>query len=317
MTTLAVVEFDALIRDVRHRSARAASDLAEWLEYLNVDGKSERTLYGYDRELAALLRAVPDKALDEITAADINAVLARKPEQSRYITRSIFNSFFSWACDDEIREEHEDGTVTIRPRLERHPMRGVPKMRPPRRRPKDIFSEEEVALLTSLPSPDGQLYRILFGTGLRRGEARMLNRLHINLGRARLVVYRGKGGKDRIVPMSMDSRRAVADLELYEGLGDEDFVWSLVRTKRYRFRKSEIGDTTIDRWHRACCERAGVRVLNMHQTRHTYGHGLRELGFDLEERQLLMGHEHVTTTQRYYGHLTVEDVARKMEEVGL
>lgn len=302
--SVSAVEFDALIRDVRHRDARAASDLAEWLEFLNVDGKSERTLYGYDRELAALLRAVPAKAIEEITAADINAVLARKPEQSRYITRSIFNSFFTWA--------EADG------RIERNPMIGkVPKMRPPRRRPKDIFSEEEVALLTGLDSPHGHLYAILFGSGLRRGEARMLRRDHVDLTRKRLVVYRGKGSKDRLVPIGREVLRAFAELDLVEGLQPTDYVWSLVRTKRYRFRKTEIGDTTIDRWHRDCCARAGVRVLNMHQTRHTYGHGLRELGFDLEERQLLMGHEHVTTTQRYYGHLTVEDVARKMEEVGV
>lgn len=52
-----------------------------------------------------------------------------------------------------------------------------------------------------------------------------------------------------------------------------------------------------------CVDRADVRYLSPHTTRHTY---------DLEERQLLMGHESVRTTQRYYGHLTVEDVAAKM-----
>jgi integrase/recombinase XerC len=304
MASLNLTEFDALIRDVRHREARAALDLADWLAFLHVDGKSSRTLYGYERELAALLRAVPDKTIVEIQAADINAVLARKPEQSRYITRSIFNGFFSWAEADE--------------RIARNPMIGkVPKMRPPRRRPRDIFSEEEVALLEGLSSPHGQLYTILFGTGLRRGEARMLRRDHVDLTRKRLVVYRGKGSKDRIVPLGIHALRALADLDLTEGLQPDDYVWALVRTKRFRFRKSEIGDTTIDTWHRKQCAAAGVRVLNMHQTRHTYGHGLRELGFDLEERQLLMGHEHVTTTQRYYGRLTVEDVARKIEEVGL
>ena len=39
--------------------------------------------------------------------------------------------------------------------------------------------------------------------------------------------------------------------------------------------------------------------------------------FDIEERQLLMGHERIATTQHYYGRLTVEDVARKIAEVGL
>ena len=42
------------------------------------------------------------------------------------------------------------------------------------------------------------------------------------------------------------------------------------------------------------------------------GWRLRDLGFDIEERQLLMGHENPETTIRYYGHLTIEDVARKV-----
>jgi site-specific recombinase XerD len=44
---------------------------------------------------------------------------------------------------------------------------------------------------------------------------------------------------------------------------------------------------------------------------------LRERGYDLEERQLLMGHESINTTQLYYGHLTIEDVAAKMSELGV
>jgi integrase len=78
-----------------------------------------------------------------------------------------------------------------------------------------------------------------------------------------------------------------------------------------------MGDTTFDTWWKRCIGAAGVRYLNPHQTRHTYGHRLRERGYDLEERQLLMGHESINTTQLYYGHLTIEDVAAKMSELGV
>lgn len=294
-----VVVFDALIRDLRHMQARAASDLVDWLVHLEAKGMADRSIYAYHREAAALLRQVPEKALAEITDADIEARLARVPRQSRHISRSILSQWFKWAWQ--------------RKRIDENPMRFVAEIRKPPRRPKDIFSEAEVALLEGLPSPNGALFTILFGTGLRRGEARTLRRDHVDLTRARLIVHKGKGDKDRLVPIPASVIAAVSDLDLYERLEREDYLWYSKRGGgRYRSRRSPIGDSTFDRWYRGCIEQAGVRELNPHQTRHTYGHRLRELGFDLEERQLLMGHESVATTQRYYGRLTIEDVAQKV-----
>ena len=298
MTTLAApVRFPDLIRDLRHMEARAASDLVDWLVHLELEGKADRTLYSYTRTLAALLRRFPDKTVSEFTHLDVNDCLAVVPRQSRHISRAIYSSFFSWAFTDE--------------RIERNPMERVPRMRAPKTRPRDIFSEAEIALLEA----QEPLWTILFGTGLRRGEARHLRREHVDLNRARLIVYQGKGGKDRIIPLPMGVLQAVADLDLGEGLRSADHLWYTIRGQR-KLRRDPIADTTFERWYRRGIEAAGVRYLNPHQTRHTYGHRLRELGFDLEERQLLMGHESVRTTQRYYGRLTIEDVARKMAEVG-
>ena len=60
---------------------------------------------------------------------------------------------------------------------------------------------------------------------------------------------------------------------------------------------------------------AGVRRLNLHQTRHTYGQRLRERGADIEIRQVLMGHESIKTTEHYYGRVNVEDAAAVIAEV--
>lgn len=280
-------------------SARAASDLADWLVHLELEGKADRTLYAYTRALAPLLRVHPGTPIEGFSHTDINEQLRLVPERSRHISRSIYNQFFEWA---EI-----DG------RVDRSPMRRVPRMRQPKRRPKDIFSEEEIALLEALPSPDGQLWTLLFGSGLRRGEARRLRRDHVDLNRARLIVYAGKGDKDRIIPLPTPVLAALADLDLLEGIEKGDYLWySRPGGGRRKSRRTPIGDTTFERWYKHGIRDAEVRYLNPHQTRHTYGHRLRELGFDLEERQLLMGHEDVGTTQKYYGRLTIEDVARKV-----
>lgn len=281
--------------------ARAASDLADWLVHLDLEGKAPRTLYEYTRKVAPLLRAYPDKGVDEFTHTDINETLRLLPERSRYISRSIYNSFFAWAEIDE--------------RIGRNPMGKVARMRQPKRRPKDIFSESEIALLEGLPSPDGPLWTLLFGSGLRRGEARNLRRDHVDLHRARLIVYHGKGDKDRIVPLPGTVLAAVADLDLYERLERDDYLWYTLRGP-HRWRRTPMGDSTFDRWYRRGLQDAGLdRYLNPHQTRHTFGWRLRSLGFDLEERQLLMGHERSSTTEKYYGRLTIEDVAEKVAQL--
>jgi integrase len=287
-------------RDRRHETAAAYPDVESWVDHLDLRGKSTRTLYAYERGVAPLLRSHPGKTLAEFTADDINAELRAVPPRSRYIPRSIYNSLFEWAVRDE--------------RIDRSPMRKVPQMSAGHRRPKDIFSPEEVAILVALPVPDGPLFAILFGTGLRRSEARHLRRSHIDLNRGRLMVYSGKGDKDRPVPFTPDVAVAVADLDLLERLEPSDHLWY---RKRYapgdrRRRGDPIGDTTFERWYRDKLELAGVRYLNPHQTRHTYHWWLRQGGLDLEERQALLGHESPETTVRQYGRIEFEDLAAKV-----
>jgi integrase len=96
-------------------------------------------------------------------------------------------------------------------------------------------------------------------------------------------------------------------LDLIEGLNPDDYMWYTLRGQgRMRWRKTPMGDSTFDRWYRRCLDDAGItRYLNPHQTRHTFGHRLREADFSLEERKVLMGHEKIATTDYYYGTLTI------------
>lgn len=309
MSATAVVGYADLLRDVRHLDARAASVLAEWLAFLEVEGKADKTLYDYMRETALLLRTWPDLEFHEFTPAHIMECLVTKPRQSRHQTRSIWNGWFKWG--------------KLMGHLRDNPMDRVPHVKQPPRRPKDIFSEAERALLQMLPAPDGPLCTILFGTGLRKTEAINLRREHIDLNRGRLMVYDGKGGKDRIVPLFLFVQQAVVELDLAEQLRPADHLWYTTRGKR-RLRRDPIGDSTMGRWwgddakrRNGVIQTAGVRYLSMHQTRHTFGHWLRELGFDLELRKEYMGHEDVRTTEKYYGRVTIEDVAERVRELGL
>jgi integrase len=299
------------MRDLRHEGAAAAPDLAAYIDFLDVEGKRPKTLYSYTREIAFLLREYPERFIEEFTEVEVNAVLAMKPARSRYITRSIFNGWFEWALAQDL--------------IERSPMRKVAKPKAPPRRPSNIYTEAEVAALESLPSPDGALCAILFGAGLRKSEACKLQRKHIDLDRRRLWIIDGKGGKDGVVPISQSLAAAIADLDLLEGLKPDEFLWYMRPGGRGKVTRSKaMAASTFDRWwggdpdrtgRLGVCEKAGVRRLNLHQTRHTYGHRLRESNIDLELRKVLMRHENIKTTDHYYGTVTVEDAAAALDEV--
>jgi integrase len=292
-------KWQQLLRDLRHMDARAASDLADWLVHLELEGKADRTLYEYVRKLAPLLREFPDKDTAEFTPEDVSLILTRTPRRSRAQVRSIINRFFVWA------ELHD--------RTPRSPMGKVAVIKHPERRNRDIFTPAEVGLLEALPSPDGPLFAILFGTGIRKAEARKLRRGDIDLDRRRLMVREGKGGKDRIVALTPSAINAVADLDLLEALDRHDYLWySHPGGGQLMSRRWPIGDTTYSTWYTRRLELAGVRYLSPHTTRHTYHELMRRAGLSLEERQVLMGHASIRTTADIYGHVDFDAVADKL-----
>lgn len=297
---LALVKATMPAADRRHEQAAAFPAVEAWIIWLDLENKMERTLHSYERQVAPLLRSHPGKTVDQFTSADVIAELQRVPRASRHIPRSIYNSFFAWLHTHDW--------------IDRNPMVKVPKISAQPRRHKDIFTSIEVARLEGLPMPDGQLFTILFGTGIRRTEARMLQRKHIDLNRGRLVVYDGKGGKDRVVPFPPTVTIAVSDLDLLERLSPDDHLW---HRKRFlvgdpRRRHDPIGSTTFTNWWTAQLAAAGVDYKNPHQTRHTYHWLLRQGGLDLEDRQFLMGHASPETTVRQYGRNDLEAIAAKV-----
>lgn len=94
--TVAHVVFDPL-RDSRHRTARAARECADWLAWLELEGKAPRTLSDYERTVAVLLRTFPDRNIADIGDGDLLHILKMFPQQSRRIRRAHLASFFGWA----------------------------------------------------------------------------------------------------------------------------------------------------------------------------------------------------------------------------
>jgi integrase/recombinase XerD len=141
------------------------------------------------------------------------------------------------------------------------------------------------------------LLEVLYATGLRVSE---LIALPATAARAEsgVIVVRGKGGKERLVPLGEAARRAMQD---YLRLSIE----SGIKESRWLFPAfSDSGHVTrqhVGRELKALAAAAGIepRKISPHVLRHAFASHLLANGADLRIVQALLGHADVSTTQIY------------------
>lgn len=173
----------------------------------------------------------------------------------------------------------------------------------PRRLP-DTLTEDEVETLLAEPNPevpielrDKAMLEILYGCGLRVSELTALQVEQVNL-RQGVIRIRGKGDKERLVPM-----------------GEESIDWLLhyMKEARGELLKGQPSDalfpgnrpvamTRQTFWHRIkhYALRAGIgKHLSPHTLRHAFATHLLNHGADLRVVQMLLGHSDLSTTQIY------------------
>jgi integrase/recombinase XerC len=141
---------------------------------------------------------------------------------------------------------------------------------------------------------DAALLEILYGSGLRASEAVALDWRDVSFAQRQLHVHRGKGGKDRIVPLTSAARaalRALADASRSATTGARPvFVGS---------RGTRLAVRSVGRIVARAMRAAGVAEVNPHALRHSCATHLLDHGADLRSIQELLGHASLTTTQRY------------------
>lgn len=296
-------EYDVL-RDSRHRDARAAREQADWLAWLELGGTAARTVDQYERDTAVLLRMFPDTAFVDFDDGHLLHALREFPGPSRRVRSAPYKNWFRWG----IRTR----------RLTSNPCDLLPDFKKPPVKLIDVFTEAEETALCALPLPDGPLMAVLFDGGLRKQEAIMLTERRCNLNARRLILKEGaKGGKQRVIPMSDRLAGALADLILLEGLKPGDHLWyDRVGGPNRRVRRTKpIQPSAFHRWWGRCLDDARVEYRKPHTTRHTFATRWRHRGLPLDDIQLLLGHASIRTTSDLYVHTKVEDVARRMEEL--
>jgi integrase len=291
------VSFDPL-KDKTYRDTALGRDVVDFLAWMELGDARPRTLDQYERDLARGCLMFPTKPLEEWEGADLLHVAKSFKPAERRVRVAAYRSFFRWA--------RQMRRITVNPTDE------LPRMKQRGQKVKDVFSDEEIAVLEQLPLRDGALMQILFDVGLRKGEARHMRLAHFRVDRSEFAVLDGKGGKDRVVSAMTHTVARLNELALFEGLNPPDFLWyaTFANAQASKIRRTlPVGEGTFDRWWRRCLTDAGVRYRNPHTTRHTFATRWLRRGGRLETLSLAMGHESIRTTFDLYGHLDTRDMA--------
>ena len=284
---------DALVRAVR-----------TYLDHLSVEkGLAANTLSSYRRDLnryLGFLRAGGVTALDQITEATVSSCLVHLREgdadhqalSSTSAARTVVavRGFHRFAVSDGLAASD--------------PASGIKPPTPAKRLPKALPLSDVEAILEAAGAPgttlalrDQALLEVLYGTGARISEAVGLDVDDLDLVDG-TVLLRGKGGKERLVPLGSFARTAVQAylVRARPELAGASVAGALFCNARGGRLSRQSAWTVLTR----TADRAGVtRDVSPHTLRHSFATHLLDGGADVRVVQELLGHASVTTTQIY------------------
>ncbi len=277
-----------------------------YLDHLTVErGAAHNTLLSYRRDLRRYVAFLAARGIDDparIAESDVadflTALRAGDAEHPPLAAGSAARTLVA------VRGLHSfllrDGVLTA------DPAHVVRPPTPPRRLPKAIPVEDVERILQAAGGEDvarglrdRALLELLYGCGARISEAVGLDVDDIDLER-NAVLLRGKGGKERLVPVGSYARAALEAYLVRERPG----LAALGRGTPAIFLNARGGRLSRQSaWTvlRRAAERAGVSTahLSPHTLRHSFATHLLEGGADVRVVQELLGHASVTTTQVY------------------
>ncbi|MDP3968995.1 MAG: tyrosine-type recombinase/integrase [Nocardioides sp.] len=181
-------------------------------------------------------------------------------------------------------------------------VRGVPLIRAPRTLPRVIDPDQVDAFMRALRTHrDRAMVEAMLLGGLRRCEVLGLHLEDVRPGERRLFIADGKGGHQRLVPVSKRFFVTLADYLESERpeASSTGHVFVVLKGPR---RGQPLSAAGLDEIVSGARKRAGIEHLTCHQLRHTCFTRLREAGMALEAIQAQAGHRSIEST-RIYLHL--------------
>lgn len=288
--------------------------VAEFLRMLaNERGASVHTLRAYTRELhgftAYIAERYGNQQLDAIEHTQIRAYLGTL--YGRNLSRAsaaralaALRSWFKWLARTG-RVEQNVASLVSTPRLPKHLPR-VPSIEQMNRM---VDTVKEIA--ASWPARDKAILELLYGCGIRNAELTGLNLDDIHWANEAILVH-GKGQKERYVPLGDAAAialrvylaerfaRLTAAAESNGPVTPALFLNLQLRGLSRPGGQARLTTRSVGRIVKRIAISGGLSSdVHPHTLRHAFGTHLLEEGADLRAIQELLGHERLSTTQRY------------------
>jgi site-specific recombinase XerD len=264
--------------------------LSRFLDHLRVErGLSAHTLRAYTRTLTDLRQTLCDVNFNSAERMHLRRYLfqvasGKAPAtQARHV--AAIRTFYRWL----LREGHVTQSIAEDlqpPKIGQHLPNYI-----------SVPQADELVEEATLSVRDRAILEVLYGCGLRVAEVSGLDQDDLQLEIGVVVVRRGKGGKERRVPIGPPAADALRALLETLPCG-ESHVFRNARGGR-------LSPRSIRRIVAKAGQVAGLSGLHPHALRHSFATHLLDAGADLRGIQELLGHASLATTQRYT-HVSVE-----------
>jgi len=284
-------------RAVKTQSSHAPQQaVARFLATLAARNASPHTRRAYSGDLAVFAQYIgsrPLRSIDHVTIRGFLSHLYEKGLSKTSVARSLaaVRSFYRWLAQEGMVEQNPAALVS------------TPKL--PKKLPRVPTIEEINTVLDSdmpesisFPERDCLMIELLYGCGIRNSELVGINLDDIRLSHEAILI-RGKGKKERYVPFGDSVRSALAN---YLPLRQQSLNQSNKKTSALLInqRGGRLTTRSAGRIVKQIAVAKGLSPdIHPHTLRHAFGTHMLEEGADLRAIQEMLGHERLSTTQRY------------------
>lgn len=284
------------------------SHVRKFLVFLESEkNASSHTVKNYGIDLREFEFFLKDKKIEEVDYVDIRSFLGALKDKNyskSSISRKLacIRSFFKFLAREEIVKANPSAGIATPKREKKLP---------------DFLDPEEIVRLIEAPASanwegmrDRAILETLYSSGLRVSELVGLNHDDLDLFSA-LVRVRGKGKKERIVPLGQVALKSIQE---YTQRQPPKFRDHGLKKPLYLNRSGgRLTDRSVRRMILKYCRQTGLKKeVSPHMLRHSFATHMLDRGADLRSVQELLGHENLSTTQ-IYTHVTTKRLKEAYE----
>jgi integrase/recombinase XerC len=257
---------------------------------------SVHTIKAYTGDLgafAAFLGSRTWRSIDHVTIRGFLSHLYEKGLGKTSVARALaaVRSLYRWLAQEGVVEQNPAALVST-PKLPKK----LPRV--PTIEEMNTVLDGQMPEVASFPERDRIMFELLYGCGIRNSELIGINLDDIRLS-SEAILIRGKGKKERYVPFG-DSVKAALAIYLpvrVKVLGERKKITAALLINQ---RGGRLTTRSVGRIIKKIAVAKGLSPdVHPHTLRHAFGTHMLEEGADLRSIQEMLGHERLSTTQRY------------------